>query len=56
MGALGKRRSAPERLDAIKPELPACQALVLDAGYGCGSRVGKKKGLYVAQMPGNIVA
>ena len=55
-----KWRIALELLDEIKPQLPAYQALVFDAGYGVILPllgVLEKRGEpYVAQVPGNIAA
>jgi SRSO17 transposase len=55
-----KWRLALELLDQIKPQLPAYQALVFDAGYGvilpflC--ELEKRGEPYIAQVPGNIAA
>lgn len=55
-----KWRIALELLDEIKPQLPAYQALVFDAGYGVIlpllGELEKRGEPYVAQVPGNIAA
>ncbi|MEN9841122.1 MAG: hypothetical protein RL376_922 [Verrucomicrobiota bacterium] len=55
-----KWRIALELLDEIKPQLPAYQALVFDAGYGVIlpllAELEKRGEPYVAQVPGNIAA
>lgn len=55
-----KWRIALELLDEIKPQLPAYQALVFDAGYGVILpllvELEKRGEPYVAQVPGNIAA
>lgn len=55
-----KWRIALDLLDEMKPQLPAYQALVFDAGYGVIqpllAELEKRGEPYVAQAPGNIVA
>lgn len=55
-----KWRIALDLLDEIKPQLPAYQALVFDAGYGVIlpllAELEKRGEPYVAQVPGNIAA
>ncbi len=47
-------------LDEMKPQLPAYQAIVFDAGYGVVqpllAELDKRQEPYVAQVPGNIAA
>ena len=55
-----KWRIALDLLDEMKPQLPAYQALVFDAGYGVIlpllAELEKRGEPYVAQVPGNIAA
>lgn len=55
-----KWRIALELLDEMKPQLPAYQALVFDAGYGgilpLLAELEQRGEPYVAQVPGNIAA
>lgn len=59
-GCREKWRIALELLDEMKPQLPAYQALVFDAGYGgilpLLTGLEKRAGPCVAQVPGNIAA
>ncbi len=53
-------RIALALLDEMKPQLPAYQAIVFDAGYGVVqpllAELDKRQEPYVAQVPGNIAA
>ena len=55
-----KWRIALDLLDEMKPQLPAYQAIVFDAGYGVVlpllAELGKRGEPYVAQVPGNVAA
>ncbi|WP_342750668.1 IS701 family transposase [Termitidicoccus mucosus] len=55
-----KWRLALDLLDEMKPQLPAYQAIVFDAGYGVVqsllAELEKQAEPYVAQVPGNIAA
>lgn len=55
-----KWRIARALLDEMKPQLPAYQAIVFDAGYGVVqpllAELEKRQEPYVAQVPGNIAA
>jgi SRSO17 transposase len=55
-----KWRIALELLDEMKPQLPAYQAIVCDAGYGVVqpllAELEKRAEPYVAQVPGNVAA
>lgn len=55
-----KWRIALDLLDEMKPQLPAYQALVFDAGYGVAlpllAELEKRGEPYVAQVPGNVAA
>jgi SRSO17 transposase len=55
-----KWRIALDLLDEMKPQLPAYQAIVFDAGYGVVlpllSELEKRGEPYVAQVPGNVSA
>jgi SRSO17 transposase len=55
-----KWRIALDLLDEMKPQLPAYQAIVFDAGYGVVlpllAELEKRAERYVAQVPGNVVA
>lgn len=55
-----KWRIALDLLDEMKPQLPAYQAIVFDAGYGVVmpllAELEKRDERYVAQVPGNIAA
>jgi len=55
-----KWRIALDLLDEMKPQLPAYQAVVFDAGYGVVlpllAELEKRGEPYVAQVPGNVAA
>lgn len=55
-----KWRMALELLEEMKPQLPAYQAIVFDAGYGVVlpllAELEKRQEPYLAQVPGNIAA
>jgi SRSO17 transposase len=55
-----KWRIALDLLDEMKPQLPAYQAIVFDAGYGVVlpllAELEKRGEPYVAQVPGNVAA
>lgn len=55
-----KWRMALDLLDEMKPQLPAYQAIVCDAGYGVVqpllAELEKRAEPYVAQVPGNVAA
>jgi SRSO17 transposase len=55
-----KWRIALDLLDEMKPQLPAYQALVFEAGYGVVlpllAELEKRQELYIGQVPGNVAA
>jgi SRSO17 transposase len=55
-----KWRIALDLLDEMKPQLPAYQAIVFDAGYGVVlpllTELEKRNEPYLAQVPGNVAA
>src|SRR5579871_690082 len=55
-----KWRIALDLLEAMKPQLPAYQAIVFDAGYGVVlpllAELEKRGEPYLAQVPGNVAA